>query len=138
MEEEQYLGYLKYSGSKVDDGFMDARKSAQALLGLDEAIRSFVSYQDPLLKQVDFDFPVRIKKGSWEIVIPDLLEIIKVSAGVVVTAYGVKASQKMAENDFANIGVKDVFKKSLLGIQWLIKIGKHLGDLTIRQFDNVG
>ena len=32
------LGYLKYRGESVEEGFLDARKSANALLGLDEAI----------------------------------------------------------------------------------------------------
>jgi hypothetical protein len=38
MENEDCIGYLSYSGSLVENGLLDARKSAQALLGLDEAI----------------------------------------------------------------------------------------------------
>jgi len=135
--EEQYLGYLKYTGDMVDGGFLDARKSAQALLGFDEAIRFFVYKESPALRATDFELPVRIKKGSWEIVIPEWIELIKLSGGAIVAAYGVKASQKMAERDFENIGLKDIFSKSLQAIQWVIKIGKHLGDLTIKEFSNV-
>jgi len=135
--EEKYLGYLKYTGDMVDGGFLDARKSAQALLGFDEAIRFFVYKEAPALRTTNFELPVRVKKGSWEIAIPEFVELIKLSGGVVVTAYGVKASQKMAERDFENIGLKDVFFKSLQAIQWVIKIGKHLGDLTIKEFSNV-
>lgn len=105
---------------------MDARKSAQALLGVDEAVRFFVFQQAPELRIVDFEFPVKVKKGSWEIVI-----------GGILLAYGVKAAQKMAENDFKDIGLKDVFKKALHAIQWMIRIGKHMGDLTIKKFENV-
>jgi len=43
----------------------------------------------------------------------------------------------MAERDFENIGLKDIFSKALQGIQWVIRIGKHLGDLTIKEFSNV-
>lgn len=136
-QEEKYLGYLKYHGEMVDEGFMDARKSAQALLGFDEAVRFFVFQQVPDLRKTDFEFPVRVKKGSWEIVIPELVDIIKLAGSVVVTAYGVKAAQKMAEHDFDGIGIRDIFKKSLLAIHWVIKIGKHLGDLSLKKFESV-
>lgn len=125
-QEEGQLGYIKYSGELVRDGYLDARKSAQALLGVDEAVRFFVFQQAPELRTMDFEFPVKVKKGSWEIVI-----------GGILLAYGAKAAQKMAENDFNNIGLKDVFKKALSAIQWMIRIGKHLGDLTIKKFENV-
>ncbi len=124
--EENQIGFAKYSGKLVDDGYMDARKSAQALLGLDEAVRFFVYQQDPDQKVEGFEFPVRVTKGSWTIVI-----------GAIVTAYGIKAAQKMAENDFKELGLSDLIKKSLKAIQWVIRIGKHLGDLTIKKFENV-
>ncbi|MCR4509508.1 hypothetical protein NUV66_09340 [Pseudomonas sp. 32.2.56] len=126
--EEEQLGYVKYTGELVKQGYMDARKSAQALLGVDEAVRFFIFQQAPLLKGADFEFPVKIRKGAWEIVVG--------AFGAIALAYGIKAAQKMAENDFADVGMKDVLKKSLQGIQWLIRIGKHLGDLAIKKFDN--
>jgi hypothetical protein len=136
-QEEKYLGYMKYKGELVEEGFMDARKSAQALLGFDEAVRFFIFQQAPELRKTDFELPVRVKKGSWEIVIPDIIDLVKLSGGTVLTAYGIKAAQQMAERDFENFGFKDVLKKSLMAIQWVIKIGKHLGDLTIKKFDRV-
>jgi len=137
VKRQQNLGYLKYNGEMVEEGYMDARKSAQALLGFDEAVRFFACHQAPDLKKTDFEFPVRVKKGSWEVVVPDLIELAKVSGGLIATAYGTKAAQKMAENDFKDVGLKDVFRKSLHAIQWVIKIGKHLGDLTIKKFNDV-
>lgn len=125
-KEEEQIGYVKYSGKLVQDGYMDARKSAQALLGVDEAVRFFVLQQAPELRELDFEFPVKVKKGSWEIVI-----------GGILLAYGIKAAQKMAENDFKDIGIKDVFKKAISAIQWVIRIGKHMGDLAIKKFENV-
>lgn len=124
--EEGQVGFVKYTGDLVKDGYLDARKSAQALLGIDEAVRFFVFQQAPNLRTSEFEFPVRVKKGSWEIVISGIL-----------LAYGVKAAQKMADNDFADVGMKDVLKKALFGIQWIIRIGKHLGDLTIKKFESV-
>ncbi|WP_292993368.1 hypothetical protein [Nitrosomonas sp.] len=125
-QEEGQLGYVRYSGELVKNGYLDARKSAQALLGVDEAVRFFVYQQAPELRAVDFEFPVKVKKGSWEIVI-----------GGILLAYGIKAAQKMAENDFKDVGLKDIFKKALCAIQWMIRIGKHMGDLTIKKFENV-
>lgn len=119
------IGFAKYSGKLVEDGYMDARKSAQALLGFDEAVRFFIYQQNPKLKLEDFEFPVKVEKGSWTIVV-----------GAILAAYGIKAAQKMAEKDFDGVGLSDVLKKSLSGIQWIIKIGKHLGDLTIKKFNN--
>jgi hypothetical protein len=123
--EEGQLGFIKYTGDLVRDGYLDARKSAQALLGIDEAVRFFIFQQAPSLRTSEFEFPVKIKKGSWEIVV-----------GGILLAYGVKAAQKMADNDFADVGMKDALKKALLGIQWIIRIGKHLGDLTIKRFEH--
>ncbi len=126
--EKGQIGFAKYSGKLVKDGYMDARKSAQALLGFDEAVRFFIYQQNSKLKLEDFEFPVKVEKGSWTIVVG--------AVGVIITAYGMKAAQKMAEKDFDDVGLADVLKKSLSGIQWVIKIGKHLGDLTIKKFNN--
>ena len=90
------------------------------------------------MKTLDFEFPVRIQKGSWEALIPETIaQWIKLGSGVAATAYVASATKKMAERDFQDFGIKDVFKKSLFAIQWVIKIGKHLGDLTIKQFKNL-
>ena len=135
---EEYIGYLRYTGKLVEDGLLDARKSAQALLGFDEAIRFFVVKQSPDLQKKDFEFPVRVRKGSWEIAIPSTIaEWLQAGGGIAATAYAAKAAQKMAERDFDSFGFKDIFRKSLFATQWVIKIGKHLGDLTIKKFDNV-
>ncbi len=135
--EEEYIGCLKYTGKLVEEGMLDARKSAQALLGFDEAIRFFVTKQAPELNKSDFEFPVRILKGSWELAIPvTIAEWIQAGGGIAATAYAAKAAQKMAERDFDSFGFKDIFKKSLIATQWVIKIGKHLGDLTIKKFAN--
>lgn len=135
---EHYLGYIKYKGKLVDEGLMDARKSAQALIGFDECVRFFVGKLAPDLKNVDFEIPVQIRKGSWEVLIPEsITHWIHLSLGAAATAYLVKAGQKMAEKDFHDIGFKDVFKMTLKAIQWTIRIGKHLGNITKKKFENV-
>ncbi len=137
MAEENYIGYIKYDGEFVKDGLMDGRKQAQALIGLDDALRYFISKQVPELTKLDFEIPIRVKKGSWEALIPETAASwAKAGLGVVATAYFTKAAQKMAEKDFSDFGISDVFKKSIEAIKWFAKIGKHIGDLSIRQFEN--
>ena len=137
-DHNNYLGYLKYSGKLVEKGFLDARKSAQALLGFDEAIRYFVNLQSPQLGDIQYEIPIKIGKGSWEALIPDTIgDWIKAAAGIAITTYITTMVKKLAENNFKDIGVKEIFRNSLSAIKWFIKIGKHLGNLTQKKFKNV-
>ncbi|NMH66005.1 hypothetical protein, partial [Shewanella salipaludis] len=136
MDEEKYLGYIKYDGKLVENGLMDARKQAQALLGYDAALRYFVGKQAPELRNLDFEIPVRIKKGSWEALIPEtVVGWMQAGLGVVATAYFTKAAQKMAEKDFADFGIADIFKKAVEAVKWFARIGTHMGDVSIRKFE---
>ena len=38
----EYLAYIKYEGKLVKDGYLDARKSAEILIGIDEIIRFYL------------------------------------------------------------------------------------------------
>jgi len=135
MTEEQYIGFAKYTGQLVEAGLMDARKQAQALMGFDEAVRFFVCQQEPRFKETDFEFPVVVKQATWGIHIPEnIWEWIQAGAGIATATYLATATKKMAEKDFEGIGLKDVFSKSLKAIQWIIRIGRHLGDLSQRKF----
>jgi hypothetical protein len=134
----EYIGYVKYEGKRLETGAFDARKSAQALLGFDEALRHFISAQSSELRNVDFEIPVRIEKGSWIATIPsDIGTLFQLGMGIVATAYFSKAAGKMAEKDFEDVGFKDIFKVSIEAIKWVAKIGKHLGGLAQRRFENV-
>lgn len=138
MEDEKYIGYIKYEGKLVEEGLMDARKQAQVLLGFDSALRYFIGKRAPDFRNLDFEIPVRVRKGSWEALIPETVGgWIQAGLGVVATAYFTKAAQKMAENDFADFGITDLFKHAITAIQWFARIGKHMGDVAIRSFDNV-
>ncbi|NVD36754.1 hypothetical protein [Marinobacter lutaoensis] len=138
MKEEMYLGYIKYDGPLVEDGLMDARKQAQALMGFDSAVRYFIGKMAPELQSLDFEIPVRIRKGSWEALIPETVAgWAQAGLGVVATAYFTKAAQKMAEKDFSDFGFKDIFRASLDGLKWFARIGKHMGDVSIRKFSDV-
>lgn len=138
MDTNEYIGYLKYHGDLVKDGYLDARKAATALIGLDEVLRYFIHQESPRFKDVDFEIPVKIEKGSWLAYIPDTVqEWLVAGGGIAVTTYVTTAAKKLAENDFKEIGIKDLFKKAFKGIYWVIKLGTHLKTLKKAKFDNV-
>ena len=53
---EDYIGFIRYTGKPLEEGYLDTRKSATALLGFDEAIRHFVGKQDAELAKVDYEY----------------------------------------------------------------------------------
>ena len=133
MASTDCIGYLKYQGKIVEDGVLDARSAARALNGLDSALRYFIAQERPDLAAIEFPVPVRIQKGSWEAIIPKTLgDWIVTAAGIAATKYLASAAGKLAEKDFKDVGIRDVFKKALQGIQWLIRIGKHVGHLEVK------
>ncbi len=122
--EKGYLGYLKYDGATVQEGVMDARLSAEALLGFDEAFRHFIRQEKPSWQDEDLNLPVRIEKGCWELMIP---------AGVAVFAgYYLKATAEKAGQDglFETGVARDlnrILKAALHSLKWVVKLSKHLG-----------
>ncbi|MDD9177081.1 hypothetical protein PVK63_19605 [Aliivibrio sp. S2TY2] len=138
MEQEKYLGYIKYDGELVIDGLMDARRQAKALLAFDDVLRDFIIKQVPELKNVDFEIPMRVQKGSWEALIPETVAgWLQAGFGIVATAYFSKAASKMAENDFESFGFTTIFTKALEGIKWFARIGKHTGQVGKKDFTNL-
>ncbi len=137
-EPHEYIGFLRYSGKPIEKGYLGARQSAEALIGLDEALRYFVNQQDKELAKFDYDIPVRVRKGTWEALIPqDIAVYIKPALTIIATTYLASAASKMAQNDFKDASLTAIFKKAMQGIQWIIKIGKHLGTLKKRKFEKL-
>jgi len=139
MEDSTYLGYIKYRGKLVDDGLLDARKAAEALIGFDESIRYFLCQENPIFNELEFEIPVRIQKGCWEALIPDNIDILllKACVGWAATKYVGGALGEMAKNDFKNLGFKELFKASFKSITWIIKLGTHLKSMRKNKFENV-
>ena len=124
VETEKYeeLGFVKYTGESLVDGIIDAGSAGSALVGLDEAVRFFNSRQSPDFAALQYDVPVQTRTGSWEAVV--------VAAGITIggafaLGYAKKAGEKLAENDFKDIGLKHVLKKSMAALQILAKLIKH-------------
>ena len=131
----KYIGYLKYSVKSVKDGLMDARKSAEALLGFDEIIRYFAIKKCSKLKDKDFEIPVRIRKGSWEALIPAAIGLL------IVGPYLKKTAEKAAEDGIFNTGLAKDIKMAVIhsikAAQWIIRISKHIGTTHKKQFDRI-
>lgn len=142
----EYVGYLKYSGKDVEDGCLDAKKAAEALLGLNEFLRYFIQKEEPSLQKIDFEIPVRIQKGSWDVWIKELItpQNIITTAG---TAYLIPLLAKAAQDGFLETGpVKDikaigkavgVVVKAIKSSQWMIRIASHLQTFSKQVFKRV-
>jgi hypothetical protein len=90
------------------------------------------------LKETDYEFPVRIQQSSWDAVIPSGIgEWIIASLGAGALTYATTAAKEMAKTDFRDVSIKDVFRRALEAVQWMMRLGKHLGHLKIRKVANV-
>lgn len=116
------VGFIRYSGKDVEDGVIDAGGAGSALLGLDEAIRYFNSQQSPDFSTLEYDIPIQTRKGSWEAVVMGGLVAV---GGAFAIGYAKKAGEKIAENDFKDVCMKDVLQKSMAAIQYLAKLIVH-------------
>lgn len=135
---ENYVGYLKYSGTDIEQGLLDLKKSAQALVGFDESLRFFLVKEMPALSEIPFEIPVRINKGSWEALIPQTIgDWIIRGLEIASVAYLTTAAKKIAENDFKNVDFRLIFKKALGAIQWTIRIGKHIGSISNKKLEKL-
>jgi hypothetical protein len=120
-ETQKDIGFIKYSGNMVPHGVIDAGTAGAALTGLDEVLRFFNEKQSPEFARLDYEVPVRTEGGSW------IATVLWLGGGAFSLSYLKKAGEKMAENDFKDIGMADVLKKSLSALQCLIKLVKHTG-----------
>jgi hypothetical protein len=138
MKNDAYIGYLKYSGQSVENGCLDAKKTAEALIGFDQALRYFVENDVPELKGKSFEIPIRIRAGSWEALIPTTIgQWITTAFAIVATAYLTGAASKLAEKDFKDKGLLDVFRSALRMLQWIIRLGIHLKGVSVKAIKNI-
>lgn len=122
VREEDAVGYISYSWKGAPSGVIDANAGGTALLGIDEAIRYFNRRQAKELVGLDYQIPVKTGEGSW---IAWVLGVIAAPAAIFASAYAKKAGEKMADRDFAEIGFKDIAKKSVDALERLIELIKH-------------
>lgn len=126
MEKFGGIGYVSYDLEGVPNGVVDAGAGGAALIGIDEAVRFFNRQQDGGRGLAPYEIPVYTGEGSWLAVI---MGIMAIPATVFATSYAKKAGEKMAEKDFADIGMKDIARKSMDALVHLIEVIKHLKGL---------
>lgn len=139
----KYFAYVKYVGEDIHDGVFGAKASAAALLGLDAALRYYAEQEIPELKDVEYDFPIKIQEGSWEALVPEnveeLMQVVKVGGlgalvAVSVKQYLKKTAEIAAKDGLLETGLaKDIEKairKSVEILQWVVSYVKHM-----RSFD---
>ena len=133
------FSYIKFDGKRVEDGFLDARKSGDTLIGIDEALRYFIHQENPEFQSFEFEIPVRIRKGSWEALFSESLDMLLIKGALTWggAKYLGKALEKMAESDFKNAGFKEIFKRSFKAMTWVIRMAIHLETLSTKKFRNV-
>lgn len=134
---ENQIGYIKYTGDSVKDGTIDARKAAQALLWFDEALRYSINSQNPELAIAEYELPVFIKKGSWEIIPQTIGWWVQTGLGVAGTAYLTTVATQLAQNDFKDKKTVDVLKWGLKGLFWVVKIAKHLWEMGRKKLTDI-
>lgn len=137
MTETKSIAFAKYFGEAVSQGLLDSRKAADALLGFDKAIRFYMEKEEPRLKEIEYEFPVSIEKGSWMIAITENIDqlIMMAGTGVVLTEYFRSLAKKSAEEGFLETGpVKDLKKiiaNAIRAMQWTINIAKKTGKVGV-------
>lgn len=138
-QKKKPFALVKYEGSSIENGFLDAKKSGEVLIGIDELLRYFLYQEDPALKSYDFEIPVRVKKGSWETIFQEDANVLLIKGLFAWAAakYSGDALGEMAKTDFKGKGLKQLFKKAFKNIIHVISLAKHLGTLTKRKFENV-
>ena len=104
------VGYMKFSGEAVPDGIIDVGAAGNSLLGFNECIRYFSKKQSPGLARIEYEIPVKTTEGSWIVWLLGLLYAISDLRRLILK----KAGEKMAEKDFADIGLKDVLRNPLM------------------------
>lgn len=130
---DERIGYIKYEGKSVENGVIDAEAAGNALIGLNEILRYFNTNQTPDLAKAKYQIPVQTTKGSWEAWV---LAGAAAIPGAFALSYVKKAGEKLAENDFKDIGLKDVLSKSLDAFKNLIELIKHTGERNGWRKDN--
>lgn len=126
--DEDYLAYFKYKGELVQDGYLDTRKAAPALQGIDEVMRYFLIQMNGSLLEINFEVPIGLRMGLWEAIIPNqfndrLMKAIHIQSG----SYGIKLVNQLAENVYKDVKAKNIVKEAIKSIKWVLKIAQARG-----------
>lgn len=119
--EKESVGYLRYSGDAIEDGVFDMRKAGDALIGFDRILRHFIVVQNPEMKKIDFELPVKIEEGSWN---------AKVIIGTaLVSGFAGKMGYLAAEDAYPI--VKSYMQTAMFNAQKVIETKKHMKEIGV-------
>lgn len=128
-----YIGYIRYFGEPIKHGLFDMRKAATALLGFDDILKYFLIKEDSDFSKIDLEIPIKVREGSWEVLIPEIIDkciSIKGGSTAAISVYAYNVLQQSAKDGFFESGpakdIKKVFKASLVAAKWVIKIATHV------------
>lgn len=140
------LGYIKLDGKSVENGVLDARKTAYALTGAELLLKAILVRKVPELENLEFELPVYIEEGSLVINIPDNFASL-VYGGAVLSLGGLaviwakeylkEAGKLMAQHDWKDAGLGTVMQGVLGLAQDAVRLTKHVGKLGIKEFPSV-
>jgi len=112
--DNETLAYLKYDGELASEGYLDIKKSADVLYGFDKSLRYFLYQENHAIQDIEFDIPIKIRKGSWEALIPDSIEKLIIAVSLFgAGAYGKKALEKWQKEILRNLVLKIYSRKHL-------------------------
>lgn len=138
MQEDDFA-YFKYKGHLVTHGYLDARKAALALQGIDEVMRFFILQQAPVLMAFDFDIPIKIRRGSWEAVIPAGFGgwLTTTAAALQTPPEASSTLPVLTPEELQQTATRNLVTAAIKAIKWVLTISRHMGSLSIRKFKSV-
>ena len=139
-----FLGYIRVDGPDIEGDHVDLQTIKHAVDGTDRMLRHFLGRHASLDPQAKVNFPIEIRRGCWEIVIPVTAALTYV-VGRPVSTYLNEAAKELAKNDTHGKTTKDVIVAAIKSAQHAVRIAKHLGtmkhkhqlDARVRNADHI-
>ena len=126
MDNEKEIASFKFFGEKVTEGVLGAKDSSEILASLDDAFQFYLKIQLKKYPKGTIQLPVRIKRGSWEAIIPETItDWIVTTGGLGGSAYFINFMKEMAKKDADGDGFVRLGRNFVLFIINWIRARKH-------------
>lgn len=130
---DEFLGYIRVDGPDIESGHIDLQTIKHTIDGTDRVLRHFLGkHSSSLDPQAKINFPIEVRRGCWEIVIP-VTAVLTYVVGRPISNYLTEAAKQLAKNDVGNKTTRDVFISAIKSAQNAVRIAKHLGTMKNRQ-----
>jgi hypothetical protein len=130
-------GFFSLEGEDIKNGEIDIQSARNVIEGTQFALGYMLKSEDStLLFSEDVNYPVSVRNGCWELIIPFGTYIGGLASGVLTTgvnAYAKKTGEKIADNQFGKKESKEIFENAFRKLQAVIKISQHLGVVDRRK-----